>query len=71
MARFTQGLLYIECTNFMEKSIGLQMALIALFIDTPMCNIKFLAMHKVQMHAGATSKILYGFASVCAIILSL
>ena len=32
-----------------------------------MFNIKYLAMDKVQMHAGAISKLLYGFASVWAI----
>ena len=30
------------------------------FIDIPMLN----AMYKVQMHAGAIGKLLYGFASV-------
>ena len=29
-----------------------------------MFNDIYLAMHKVQMHAGAISKLLYGFASV-------
>ena len=27
-------------------------------------NVKFFAMHKVQMHAGAIMKLAYGFASV-------
>ena len=26
-----------------------------------MFNVKYLAIHKVQMHAGALSKLLYGF----------
>ena len=34
--------------------------IIALFIDNPMFNVKYLAMHKVQMHAGAVSKLVYG-----------
>ena len=34
-------------------------------------KFKFLAMHKVQIHAGVISKLLYGFASVLAIIHSL
>ena len=42
--------------------------LIAPFIDIPMFNIKYLSMHKEQMHAGALSKLLYGFASVWVII---
>ena len=33
------------------------------FFDNPMCYVKYLAMHKVQMHAGAKSKLSYGFAS--------
>ena len=33
-----------------------------------MFNVKYVAMHKVQMHAAAISKLLYGFASVLAII---
>ena len=45
--------------------------IIAPFIDIPMFNIKYLAMHKVQMQAGVISKLLYGFASVQAIIHSL
>ena len=32
-----------------------------------MFNLKYLAMDKVQMHADAMSKLLYGFASVWAI----
>ena len=37
-----------------------------------MFNINYLAMHKVQMHAGATSiRLLHGFVSVRAIIHSL
>ena len=32
--------------------------LIATFIDIPMFNIKYLAMHKLQMHAGAISKLM-------------
>ena len=31
-------------------------------------NVKYLSMHKVQMHAGAINKLLYSFASVRAII---
>ena len=36
-----------------------------------MFNVKYLAMHNVQMHAGAISKLLYGFASIGRIIHSL
>ena len=36
-----------------------------------MFNINYLAMHKMQMHAGTISKLLYGLASVWAIIHSL
>ena len=36
-----------------------------------MINIKYLAMHKVKLHACAISTLLYGFASVQAIIFSL
>ena len=32
-----------------------------------MFNIKYLAMDKMQMHAGALSMLLYGFATVWAI----
>ena len=41
------------------------------FIDIPMFIVKYLAMHKVQTHAGVLSKLLYGFAFVRAIIYSL
>ena len=34
-----------------------------------MFNVKYLAMRRVQMHAGAKSKLLYGFACVNALIL--
>ena len=34
------------------------------FIDVQMFNVIYLAMRKVKMHAGAISKLLYGFASV-------
>ena len=30
---------------------------IAPFIDIPMFNVKYLAMHKLQMHGGAISKL--------------
>ena len=40
------------------------MKIMAPLIDIPMFNIKYLAMHKVQMHTGAISKLLHGFASV-------
>ena len=33
-------------------------------IDIRMFNVKYLAMHKMQLNAGALSKLLYGFASV-------
>ena len=33
-----------------------------------MLNVEYLATHKVQMHAGAIDKLLYGFASVLVII---
>ena len=33
--------------------------LIAPFIDIPMFNVKYLAVHKVQMHAGTVRKLLY------------
>ena len=36
-----------------------------------MFNVNYLAMHKVQMHTEAISKLLYGVASVQAIIHSL
>ena len=34
-----------------------------LFIDIQMFNAKYLAIHTVQMHTGAISKLLYGFGS--------
>ena len=40
-------------------------------IEILMFNVKYLAMHKVKMHAGTASKLLYGFASLRAIIHSL
>ena len=42
--------------------------LIATFIDSPMFNVNCLAMHKMQMHAGAISKLLYGFESVRKVV---
>ena len=45
--------------------------IIYLFIDIPTFNIKYIAMHKVLMHAGSISILLSGFASVWAIIVSL
>ena len=36
------------------------MEVFAHFADIPMFYIKYLAMQKVQMHAGAISKFLYG-----------
>ena len=36
-----------------------------------MFNVRYFAMHLVQVHAGAINKLSYGFASVRAIILSL
>ena len=36
-----------------------------------MCSVKYLVMHKVQMHASAISKLLYGFASLGALFHSL
>ena len=41
---------------------------IASSIDILMFNFKYLALHKVQMWTDAISKLLYGFASVQAII---
>ena len=41
---------------------------LASFIDIPMCNVNYFAMHIVQMHAGAITNMLYGFASLRAII---
>ena len=41
---------------------------IASSIDILMFNFKYLPLHKVQMSADAISKLLYGFASVQAII---
>ena len=41
------------------------------FVDIPKLNVKYHATHKVQMHADTISKLLYGFASVRAIIQSL
>ena len=38
------------------------------FIDIPMFDIKYLAMQKVLMHAGAISKLVYCFVSVWAIL---
>ena len=35
-------------------------SLIAPFINIPIFNVKFLAMHKVHVHAGAISSLLYG-----------
>ena len=48
-------------------------SLIVPFIDILMFNVKYLAMEKAQMHAGAISKlnVLYGLASERAIIHSL
>ena len=40
-------------------------------IDNPMFGVKYLVIHKVEMHAGVISKLVYGFASVWAIIYSL
>ena len=36
-----------------------KLSIIAPFIDIPMFNVTYLAMHKVQMQAGAISKLLY------------
>ena len=44
---------------------------IAPFIDVPMLKLKYLAMHRVHVHAGAISKLVYGFASIRAITHSL
>ena len=45
--------------------------LFAPFIDIPMINVNYLLTHKVQIHAHVIRKLLYGFASVWAIIHSL
>ena len=45
--------------------------LLELFMDIQMFDINYLAIHQVQMRAGATSKLLFGFASLWAIIHSL
>ena len=37
-------------------------------IGIPMFNVKYLVMHKVQMHVGAISRLLNGFAPVRVII---
>ena len=42
--------------------------IIAPFIDIPMLNVKYLSIRTVQMHTGALSKLVYGFASIRAII---
>ena len=41
------------------------------FINVAIFNVKYLAKHKVQMHAGATSNLLYSFVYVRATIHSL
>ena len=41
---------------------------IAPFIDISKYNVKYLAMRKMHMYAGAISKLFYGFASVRPII---
>ena len=38
--------------------------IMAPFVDIPMLNVKYFAMHKVQIHAGAIRQLLYGFC-VC------
>ena len=45
--------------------------LIVYFITIPMFKVKYLGMHKVQMHADTISKLLFGFASTRAIIQAL
>ena len=45
--------------------------LIAPLSDIPIYYIKYLTMHKVQMHAGARRQLLYGYAYVLEIINSL
>ena len=42
--------------------------IIAPSIGIPMDTLKYLAMHKVQIHTGAISKLLYGSESVWGII---
>ena len=42
--------------------------IISPFIDISMFNIKYLAMYNIQMHAGAISKSLPGFAGLQVII---
>ena len=41
------------------------------FINIPMFNFAYCAMHNVLMHVGAIIKLLHGFASVRSIIYSL
>ena len=43
--------------------------IIAFFIDIPISNVKYLTLHKEQIHAGTISKLLYCFASGLIIIL--
>ena len=52
-------------------STHVRSSIIEPFIDSPMFNVRYFAMHKVQLHAGAISELLYGFSPVRAIINSL
>ena len=45
--------------------------IIASFIDIPMLNVKYVATHKVQMHAGSISNLMHGSSPVRAITRSL
>ena len=53
-----------SCNRSKLYNTRTQLTIIAPFIDIPMFNVICLQMHIVQMHAGAISKFLYGFASV-------
>ena len=52
--------------NYNKSMVSLSILkhFIATSIDTPLFNVKYLAIYKVQMHVSAISKLLYGCASV-------
>ena len=52
---YENGLQNIESLSVNQVSI-----IIVLFIDSPMFNMKYLAMYKEHLHTGTISKSLYG-----------
>ena len=54
-SHWCENMIFIICTLYTKR---------ALFVDMPMFNIKYLAMHLVQVHAGAIYKLVYGLAII-------